>query len=75
MYEELSELKSEIDKTKKENNYLRKEVDNAKSIAEEYRKQAESYQKQCIEINNLNVALDIMCRKYTNLRKTVGMDL
>lgn len=32
MYEELSELKSELEKTKKENNYLRKEVDNAKSI-------------------------------------------
>ncbi len=38
MYEELSELKSELEKTRKKNNYLRKEVDNAKSIAEEYRK-------------------------------------
>ena len=68
MYEELSRLKCE-------NAYLRKEVDNAKSMAEEYRKQAESYQQQCIEINNLNVALDVMCRKYAKLRKMVGMDL
>lgn len=65
MYEELSKLKSELEKTKEENDYLRKEVDNA----------AESYQQQCIEINNLNVALDVMCRKYAELRKTVGMDL
>lgn len=65
MYEELSKLKSELEKTKEENDYLRKEVDNA----------AESYQQQCIEINNLNVALDVMCRKYAKLRKMVGMDL
>lgn len=65
MYEELSKLKSELEKTKEENDYLRKEVDNA----------AESYQQQCIEINNLNVALDVMCRKYAKLRKRVGMDL
>ena len=65
MYEELSKLKSELEKTKKENDYLRKEVDNA----------AESYQQQCIVINNLSVALDVVCQKYAKLRKTVGMDL
>ena len=65
MREELSKLKRELEKTKEENDYLRKEVDNA----------AESYQQQCIEINNLNVALDVMCRKYAKLRKMVGMDL
>ena len=65
MYEEFSKLKSELEKTKEENDYLRKEVDNA----------AESYQQQCIEINNLNVALDVMCRKYAKLRKMAGMDL
>ena len=65
MYEEFSKLKSELEKTKEENDYLRKEVDNA----------AESYQQQCIEINNLNVALDVTCRKYAKLRKMVGMDL
>ena len=65
MYEELSKLKSELEKTKEENDYMRKEVDNA----------AESYQQQCIEINNLNVALDVMCRKYAKLRKMAGMDL
>ncbi len=65
MCEELSKLKRELEKTKEENDYLRKEVDNA----------AESYQQQCIEINNLNVALDVMCRKYAKLRKMVGMDL
>lgn len=64
----------ELEKCNEEITYLRRENENIKSAAEMYRKEAESHQQQCIEINNLNVALDVMTKKYVRLRETVGMD-
>lgn len=32
------------------------------------------HQSDCIKINRLNVALDIMTEKYVNLRKSVGLE-
>lgn len=63
-----------IEKYKCEIERLHKEIEEIKDMAEHYRKEAEAYQQQCIEINNLNVALDVMTRKYIRLRDTIGMD-
>lgn len=34
----------------------------------------DQHQSDCIKINQLNVALDIMTEKYVNLRKSVGLE-
>ena len=72
--EKIAKYQCELEKCKEEIEYLRRENDNVKSAAEMYRKEVESYQQQCIEINNLNVALDVMTKKYVRLRETAGMD-
>ena len=70
----MAELYSELAKRNEEIKYLRKENENVKSAAEMYRREAESYQQQCIEINRLNTALDVLVGKYARLMHTAGRD-
>ena len=44
------------------------------SKAYDFAKLQDQHQQDCIKINQLHVTIDTLVDKYSNLRKTVGMD-
>ncbi len=76
--EKINELQSELDKMRDYNNELKRQVckkadmpfyDESAEIAK-YRRQ---HQSDCITINQLQTALDVIVDRYANLRKVHGV--
>jgi predicted RNase H-like nuclease (RuvC/YqgF family) len=75
-----NELKEENEKLKEKNEYLQKEVENAKAVGEralrevqelieKNKRLVEEHNRQNGTIQALNIALDVITDRYSNLRK------
>lgn len=75
-----NELKEENEKLKEKNEYLQKEVENAKVVGEralcevqelttKNKRLVEEHNRQNGTIQALNIALDVITDRYSNLRK------
>lgn len=75
-----NELKEENEKLKEKNEYLQKEVENAKTVGEralcevqelteKNKRLVEEHNRQNGTIQALNIALDVITDRYSNLRK------
>lgn len=75
-----NELKEENEKLKEKNEYLQKEVENAKVVGEralcevqelieKNKRLVEEHNRQNGTIQTLNIALDVITDRYSNLRK------
>lgn len=75
-----NELKEENEKLKEKNEYLQKEVENAKvvgeralcevqELTEKNKRLVEEHNRQNGTIQALNIALDVITDRYSNLRK------
>lgn len=75
-----NELKEENEKLKEKNEYLQKEVEDAKAVGEralcevqeliaKNKKLVEEHNRQNGTIQALNIALDVITDRYSNLRK------
>lgn len=75
-----NELKEENEKLKEKNEYLQKEVENAKAVGEralcevqelieKNKRLVEEHNRQNGTIQELNIALDVITDRYSNLRK------
>lgn len=81
--EKINELQAELDKMCNYNEELKKQVDDLNSIPEfmtpdidapfeEIKSLKRTHQSDCITINQLQTALDVIVDRYANLRKTHG---
>lgn len=77
-----NELKEENEKLKEKNEYLQKEVENAKVVGEralcevqeliaKNKRLVEEHNRQNGTIQALNIALDVITDRYSNLRKRI----
>lgn len=78
-----NELKEENEKLKEKNEYLQKEVENAKVVGEralcevqelieKNKRLVEEHNRQNGTIQALNIALDVITDRYSNLRKRLS---
>lgn len=77
-----NELKEENEKLKEKNEYLQKEVEDAKAVGEralcevqeliaKNKRLVEEHNRQNGTIQALNIALDVITDRYSNLRKRI----
>lgn len=77
-----NELKEENEKLNEKNEYLQKEVENAKVVGEralcevqeliaKNKRLVEEHNRQNGKIQELNIALDVITDRYSNLRKRI----
>ena len=82
--EKINELQAELDKMCNYNEELKKQVDDLNSIPkfmtpdidapfEEIKSLKRTHQSDCITINQLQTALDVIVDRYANLRKVHGV--
>lgn len=82
----INELQSELDKMCNYNDELKKQVNELNSIPElmtpdidipfeEIKNLKRTHQSDCITINQLQTALDVLVDRYANLRKIHGVSL
>lgn len=82
--DKINELQSELDKMCDYNDELKKQVNELNSIPElmtpdidvpfeELKSLRHAYQSDCITINQLQTALDVLVDRYANLRKNHGV--
>lgn len=74
----INELQAELDKMCAYNNELKRQVDEKADMpfydeSAEIAKYRRQHQDDCITINQLGTALDVIIDRYANLRKTHGV--
>ena len=76
--EKINELQAKLDKMCDYNNDLKKQINEAADLPfcdapAEIAKYEKRYQDDCITINQLHTALDVLVDRYANLRKIHGV--